>query len=186
MMERPTPDSAAQAIGLEGPRGDDSAAGPWTGLRARACTALALACLPVAVAVTRRDLQILSGGIADAPGVALVAAGAFLALRSHLVCAKWAYRAGTTAGPGPSHLAIQGPYGRLRNPFDLGVGVLLLGELCLMPSAALAMYLAACALAVHLIVTRREEPALARRFGRAYVAYAGVVPRWIPRLTQPS
>jgi protein-S-isoprenylcysteine O-methyltransferase Ste14 len=140
----------------------------------------------VAVAITRRDLQILRGGIAGAPGLALVAAGALLALWSYLVCAKWGFRGGTPPGAGPSHLAIQGPYGRSRNPFDLGIGVLLLGELCLMPSVALAIYLAICTLAVHLMVTRREEPALARRFGRAYAAYAGVVPRWIPRLTEPS
>jgi protein-S-isoprenylcysteine O-methyltransferase Ste14 len=140
----------------------------------------------VIVAGARRDLEIAQGGIVDTPGLVLVSGGALLALWSYLVCMKWGYRGGTTRGTGPSHLAIQGPYARTRNPFDLGVGVLLLGELCLMPSVTLAIYLATGALTVHWMVTRREEPALARRFGRAYAAYTGVVPRWIPRPTRSA
>lgn len=172
-------------MGLEDHRRDDSPAGPRTWLHARALAAIATACVPTVVAIAH-DLPVLRGGIVDAPGLALAVGGGLLALWSYLVCAKWGYRGAATLGAGPSHMAIQGPYGRSRNPFDLGVGLVLLGELCLMPSAPLAIYVVACALAAHVMVTRREEPALAQRFGRAYAAYAGIVPRWIPRPTHPS
>ncbi len=188
MMDHPI--SGGRSAGVEEPGGSQPPAGRRTGrrtwLRARALAALATACVPVVVAIAHPDLSIRGGGIADAPGLALVLGGGLVALWSYLVCAKWGYRGGTTPDTGPSHMAVQGPYGRSRNPFDLGVGLLLLGELYMMPSATLAIYVAACVLAAHWMVTRREEPALARRFGRAYAAYAEIVPRWIPRPTRSA
>ena len=161
----------------------DQLAAPREGphrLRARAAAAGAAACVPVIVAAVRGHLPALRG-IANAPGLGLVAGGMFLAAWSYLVCAKWGYRQVAARSAEPSHLTVQGPYGWARNPFDLGVGLLLLGELCLMPSLALAIYVGLCALVTHAMVIRWEEPRLAHRFGRAYAAYVTVVPRWLPR-----
>jgi protein-S-isoprenylcysteine O-methyltransferase Ste14 len=38
------------------------------------------------------------------------------------------------------------------------------------------------ALALHVYITRREEPELARRFGESYASYCAKVPRWLPQL----
>jgi protein-S-isoprenylcysteine O-methyltransferase Ste14 len=40
----------------------------------------------------------------------------------------------------------------------------------------------ALAAVLHLYITRREEPALRRRFGDSYVSYCSQVPRWLPRV----
>jgi len=148
-------------------------------------TVLTAPAVPTALTVPAmgggRPLTIAPGAL-GLVGVAAMIVGSVLALWSIRACVKWGYRDGAAGREQPSHLVVQGPYGEVRNPFHLGVGLLVAGELLLAPSWPMAGYLAAVALAGHFVVVRREEPRLARRFGRAYAAYVRAVPRWIPRL----
>jgi protein-S-isoprenylcysteine O-methyltransferase Ste14 len=96
--------------------------------------------------------------------------------------ARFAVARGTPAPVDPpKELVVVGLYRYVRNPIYLGAFGILLGEILLTGSRALAVYAAAWALACHLFVVWYEEPALARRFGAAYDRYRATVPRWIPR-----
>jgi protein-S-isoprenylcysteine O-methyltransferase Ste14 len=48
-------------------------------------------------------------------------------------------------------------------------------------SLPLLAYAGAMAVLFHLFVTGYEEPTLRRHFGRTYLEYQRMVPRWIPR-----
>ena len=63
----------------------------------------------------------------------------------------------------------------------LSVTTIVLGEVLLARSLALAGYWAIWFLAVNLFVIGYEEPTLSRQFGASYDAYRREVPRWIPR-----
>jgi protein-S-isoprenylcysteine O-methyltransferase Ste14 len=145
-------------------------------------TLLTLLTLPTLLASPAEGPPAMAPGALGAMGIAVMIAGTVLAAWSVRTCVKWGYRDGAAGEEQPSHLVVQGPYGGVRNPFHLGVGLVLAGELLLAPSWPLAGYLGAVALACHFAVVRRDEPRLARRFGRAYAAYVRAIPRWIPRL----
>jgi protein-S-isoprenylcysteine O-methyltransferase Ste14 len=81
----------------------------------------------------------------------------------------------------PRHLVVRGLYRFVRNPMYLSVTTILLGEVLLTRSPALAWYWAIWFLAANAFVVGYEEPALGRRFGSQYDEYARRVPRWIPR-----
>ena len=81
----------------------------------------------------------------------------------------------------PTRLVVQGLYRFVRNPMYLSVGTLLVGEVIVSASLALAAYTALVWLAWHLVVVFLEEPALERTFGDEYRAYRASVPRWVPR-----
>lgn len=92
-------------------------------------------------------------------------------------------------GPGLSHpperIVDTGIYALTRNPMYLGHQIFLAGlALALRSLAALAVF------AVHVgwfdSRARRDELALAERFGQDYVAYRDRVPRWLPSLARPS
>ena len=125
-------------------------------------------------------------GAGRAPG-ALVAAGALLAAAG-LALFLWCIVLFVMGGKGtqsplepPTRLVINGPYRHVRNPMLLGNLVVLLGEAALCSSRGILvlalLFFAAC----QIILTRVEEPALRRRFGRDYEDYARRVPRWFPR-----
>jgi protein-S-isoprenylcysteine O-methyltransferase Ste14 len=82
----------------------------------------------------------------------------------------------------PSHLVVRGLYRYVRNPMYLSVTIIILGEILLTRSAALATYWAIWFLWVNVFVLAYEEPALRRQFGAAYDEYTRHVGRWIPRL----
>jgi protein-S-isoprenylcysteine O-methyltransferase Ste14 len=82
----------------------------------------------------------------------------------------------------PRHLVVRGLYRYVRNPMYLSVATIVLGEVLLTRSAALAFYLAVWFLAVNLFVIGYEEPTLRHQFGASYEAYTQQVGRWIPRL----
>jgi protein-S-isoprenylcysteine O-methyltransferase Ste14 len=94
---------------------------------------------------------------------------------------------GTPAPVAPTeHLVVGGLYRYVRNPMYVAVAAtivgqaLLLGQLVLLPYAAL--FLAVTAIFVRL----HEEPALRRRYGAQYDAYRRTVPGWWPRLRAPD
>jgi protein-S-isoprenylcysteine O-methyltransferase Ste14 len=82
----------------------------------------------------------------------------------------------------PRHLVVRGLYRYVRNPMYLSVTTIVLGELLLTRSEALAVYWALWFLGVNLFVIGYEEPTLRRQFGASYEAYTHQVRRWIPRL----
>ncbi len=80
----------------------------------------------------------------------------------------------------PRHLVVRGLYRYVRNPMYLSVSLILLGEVLLTRSRALAGYWAIWFAAVNLFVVAYEEPWLRSQFGASYHAYAARVGRWIP------
>ena len=81
----------------------------------------------------------------------------------------------------PRHLVIRGLYKYVRNPMYLSVTTIVLGEVLLTHSLALASYWAIWFVAVNLFVMGYEEPTLRQRFGRSYDEYTEHVGRWVPR-----
>jgi protein-S-isoprenylcysteine O-methyltransferase Ste14 len=80
----------------------------------------------------------------------------------------------------PRRLVVRGLYRYVRNPMYLSVTMIVLGEVLLTGSRALAIYWAVWFATVNLFVMRHEEPALRRQFGASYDDYARRVGRWIP------
>lgn len=129
----------------------------------------------------------ITGGVArgcllSPPGIA----GGILGLAGALLCFRAAtlfLRFGETAlhpFATPRRMLLQGPYGRVRNPFYLGVLLVVLGDAAVWRSAALGMYAVGLAIVMHLFVVGVEEPRLRRAFGDAYDLYRARVPRWLP------
>ena len=65
-------------------------------------------------------------------------------------------------------------------PAYLSVTTIILGEVLLTHSRALAFYWAMWFVGANLFVIGYEEPTLRRRFGRSYDEYTKQVGRWIP------
>jgi protein-S-isoprenylcysteine O-methyltransferase Ste14 len=81
----------------------------------------------------------------------------------------------------PRHLVIRGLYKYVRNPMYLSVTTIVLGEVLLTHSLALAFYWAIWFGIVNLFVMGYEEPTLHQSFGRAYDEYTEHVGRWVPK-----
>jgi hypothetical protein len=94
---------------------------------------------------------------------------------------------GGTPGPwdAPSRVVAAGPYRWVRNPIYLAALLVVLGEAWLFLSLPLLAYAGAMAVLFHLFVTGYEEPTLRRHFGRTYLEYQRMVPRWIPPPAAP-
>ena len=116
----------------------------------------------------------------EAAGVALIAVGSGVMVwcAVDFVLRGW----GTAAPYDPPRRLVTGRlYTRVRNPMYLGGEAILLGETLAFGSPGLLGWSVAMAALWHLAVVFVEEPGLRRRFGADYDAYAGRVPRWIPR-----
>ena len=81
----------------------------------------------------------------------------------------------------PKRLVVRGLYRYVRNPMYLAVTAILLGEVMLMRSGALAVYWLIWFAVVNAFVIGYEEPTLRAEFGASYEAYMRTVGRWIPR-----
>jgi protein-S-isoprenylcysteine O-methyltransferase Ste14 len=81
----------------------------------------------------------------------------------------------------PRHLVVRGLYRYVRNPMYLSVTIIVLGEILVTGSSALAVYWAIWFLCANLFVMGYEEPTLRREFGPSYDEYCQQVGRWIPR-----
>lgn len=93
-------------------------------------------------------------------------------------------RAGGTPLPfdPPLALVVDGPYGFVRNPMQLGAIAALLGVAALYRSWALLAYAVDLVLLSQLLFLRHEEAELGQRFGPAYARYRAAVRCWLPRL----
>jgi protein-S-isoprenylcysteine O-methyltransferase Ste14 len=159
----------------------------WRHLRAILLLPVVVALVVPAVIVWwTEDVSVgwgLPRGVAWLPvalGVALVTAG--------FVLVVWTVRLFVTVGQGTlapwdptSTLVVRGPYRHVRNPMISGIACVLAGEVALLGSLPLLLWLAAVVAANAVYVPLVEEPGLRRRFGEEYDAYRANVPRWIPR-----
>jgi protein-S-isoprenylcysteine O-methyltransferase Ste14 len=82
----------------------------------------------------------------------------------------------------PKHLVVRGLYRYVRNPMYLSVTAILLGEVILTRSRALAWYWLIWFVVVNAFVIGYEEPTLRTQFGESYEEYLRTVGRWIPRV----
>jgi protein-S-isoprenylcysteine O-methyltransferase Ste14 len=82
----------------------------------------------------------------------------------------------------PRHLVVRGLYKYVRNPMYLSVTMIVLGEVLLTRSRALALYWVIWFAAANVFVLAYEEPTLRRTFGASYDQYTRDVGHWIPRL----
>jgi protein-S-isoprenylcysteine O-methyltransferase Ste14 len=114
-----------------------------------------------------------------APGVALMAIGAALALGC--VALFVGVGRGTPAPfDAPRRFVAVGPYRYVRNPMYVGGFTLLLGWSLFRNSVSLLVFAGAFVLFFHLFVVAYEEPTLRQKFGAEYERYLASVPRWIP------
>jgi len=129
----------------------------------------------------------LGGGrqwsVLDVPGLAFAAAGTVLLGACIIEFARSGRGTLSPLDP-PRHLVVGGLYRYVRNPMYLSVSLILLGEVMLTRSGALAVYGAIWFAAVNLFVVGFEEPWLRSQFGPSYQAYAARVGRWIPTWPQ--
>ena len=79
----------------------------------------------------------------------------------------------------PKTLVVRGAYRWTRNPLYVAVTSVLLGEVLMVRSAALAHYAAAVFAGFFAVVLVYEEPVLRAKFGGAYEDYCARVPRWL-------
>lgn len=120
------------------------------------------------------DILIALFSLSLAIGAIALAAAAKKSLGRH-----WALAARVVDG---HRLVVEGPFGRVRHPLYLAMGILLLA-----PVLGLSSWLGA-ALAIPLFIAgtcprvRAEESLLAESFGREYEEYRRRVPAFIPRL----
>jgi len=77
-------------------------------------------------------------------------------------------------------LTTCGPYGWARNPVYVANTLAVTGTTLIAGSYWLAAGSALLCATVYSVVVRYEEVHLARWYGRAYLAYCRVTPRWIP------
>jgi len=90
---------------------------------------------------------------------------------------------GTPAPIAPTRkLIVSGLYRHVRNPMYVAVVTLVLGQALWFEDMDLLLYAGGVWLAFHLFVLAYEEPTLRRQFPDDYAAFAGAVPRWLPRL----
>jgi protein-S-isoprenylcysteine O-methyltransferase Ste14 len=114
-------------------------------------------------------------------GLACIAAGAVLLAGCIYEFARSGRGTLSPLDP-PRHLVVRGLYRYVRNPMYLSITMIVLGEVLLTRSTALAMYWVVWFISANLFVMGYEEPTLSREFGAEYDEYCRQVGRWVPRL----
>jgi protein-S-isoprenylcysteine O-methyltransferase Ste14 len=155
----------------------------WLGLRSLlwtlACPGLVAGYLPwryfglVRSGFDLSDPLDLTGGACVIGGAALLGACIF----------EFAHSGHGTLSPldPPRRLVVRGLYNYVRNPMYLSVSAIVLGEVFITRSAALALYWGLWFAGANIFVIAYEEPALRRQFGPSYDDYRTHVFRWMPR-----
>lgn len=113
-------------------------------------------------------------------GALLVAAGLLVVVRAFVAFAVEGRGSPTPAAP-TGALVVSGAYRWVRNPMYVATAAMIVGEGLLLARPVLFVAAAAYVATLATVTRRIEEPALARRFGPAYVAYRAAVPGWWPR-----
>ena len=131
----------------------------------------------VAVHLLLWDAGIFGGVLGVLIGVVLVLVGLGLIAWSFVTMRAYGEH------PEPGHptktLVVSGPFRRTRNP--IYVGFLLIAVGLAVAFNALAVLIAAFvgAVALRVLVIRREETYLTREFGEAYTGYMSLTRRWL-------
>src|SRR5215216_989790 len=111
-----------------------------------------------------------AGIVAQACGVALIAAGA--AILIHAFARFVREGIGTPAPVAPTqHLVVGGLYRFIRNPMYVAVVSCVMGQALLLGREVLWVYALGLMALFYAFVRGYEEPALSRRFGSEYDAY---------------
>jgi protein-S-isoprenylcysteine O-methyltransferase Ste14 len=84
-------------------------------------------------------------------------------------------------GDAPKRLVTAGPFHYMRNPIYVGAALLLFAIALYRQSPSFLLVGVVFVAGIDAYVRRVEEPRLKVRFGREYVEYKRVAPRWIPR-----
>jgi protein-S-isoprenylcysteine O-methyltransferase Ste14 len=101
------------------------------------------------------------------------------AILMHCIWGFAFYGRGTLAPINPPEiLVIRGLYRYTRNPMYLSVLSVVAAESLFFENSTLLIYMAIVFLSFHLFVHLYEEPHLRNQFGRHYLDYCRVVPRW--------
>jgi protein-S-isoprenylcysteine O-methyltransferase Ste14 len=115
------------------------------------------------------------------PGLALVAAGAYVVLRAFVRFVREGR--GTPAPVAPTEeLVVGGDYRFVRNPMYVGVVTAILGQSLTFLNPWILGYGVLAWAVMASFVRWYEEPALLRRYGGQYDDYRRTVPAWLPRL----
>ncbi len=113
-------------------------------------------------------------------GLVLIAAGVALLMTCIVEFARSGRGTLSPIDP-PKQLVVRGLYRYVRNPMYLSVTAILLGEVLVTGSGALAIYWLIWFVVVNVFVIGYEEPTLRVQFGESYEEYLRTVGRWIPR-----
>ena len=155
----------------------------WPRLWALVKTAIFTVFVPGTVAVYA-PYRLTRGAIAAMPadwigyvGVVPLIFGAVLYLHS-----AWQFAVIGLGTPAPidppKTLVVRGAYRWTRNPLYVAVTAVIVGEVMMVRSAALAEYALAVFAGFFGFVLAYEEPVLRAKFGDAYADYCAHVPRW--------
>jgi protein-S-isoprenylcysteine O-methyltransferase Ste14 len=118
------------------------------------------------------------------PGLAMMAAGAILALAC-VVLFVGVGRGTPAPFDAPRRFVAVGPYRLVRNPMYVGGFTLLAGWALYRNSPSLLLFSGVFVLFFHLFVIGYEEPTLRRTFGAEYERYLASVPRWLQLRPRP-
>lgn len=115
-------------------------------------------------------------------GVVLMIAGASLAF--------WAYKVLLIDGSAKNNFKIEtqtlvksGPYQYIRNPMDMGIVLMLLGEGFYFSSSVLIFFAVVMWGVMAYYVQKVEEFALANKYGQEYIEYKMDVNPWFPKMS---
>jgi protein-S-isoprenylcysteine O-methyltransferase Ste14 len=128
-----------------------------------------------------RDTVVNPGSPQQLLGLLFILAGAALLVACIVEFARSGRGTLSPVDP-PKHLVVRGLYRYVRNPMYLSVTAILLGEVMLTRSGALALYWLIWFVVVNAFVIGYEEPTLRVQFGESYEEYLRTVGRWIPRV----
>ena len=128
-----------------------------------------------------RDAVVNPGSPLQLLGLLFILAGAALLVACIVEFARSGRGTLSPVDP-PKHLVVRGLYRYVRNPMYLSVTAILLGEVMLTRSGALALYWLIWFVVVNAFVIGYEEPTLRVQFGESYEEYLRTVGRWIPRV----
>jgi len=130
-----------------------------------------------------RDAVVNPGSPLQLLGLLFILAGAALLVACIVEFARSGRGTLSPVDP-PKHLVVRGLYRYVRNPMYLSVTAILLGEVMLTRSGALALYWLIWFVVVNAFVIGYEEPTLRVQFGESYEEYLRTVGRWIPRVAR--
>ncbi len=80
------------------------------------------------------------------------------------------------------HLVTAGPYGYVRHPQYIGFIAVIVGFLIQWPTLV-TMVMAPVLIARYLLLAKKEEQNMLRRYAKEYTVYIQKVPAWIPKIT---